>query len=358
MKTSLILSVALVAACSRDEKSEQQRPPPPPAAKPTVRGTAGDRDLRALLNDVASGKACEMFKGQFRALRAKDRPEVATGTLWIRDCHITPDGTFTLVGNGWQWIDQTKKKAKGKFEIEQYVRFGVTVTMPGAFDIAYDRGKHIVSLYFTPSETPQVKFDPMGDFDVDRKGVWSSIVGGLSSVFSDSPEEIAEHDAEKQGVQQFEETLGDGLEVTIDLCTGLSRFNLGRRPKGKMQFPDVGETKTVPVELHPGGIAVAGPVLAPKGLTIYAESQGPAHLTAMCAEYAENSSVAMMGQRMPSPVPELGAVDVNGKAKLRVKPAKCPVAIVAKSEVPATVAWSRPPSEIARSTGGPILKCQ
>jgi hypothetical protein len=302
-----------------------------------------------------------MFRGQFRGLRAAEHPELVTGVLWIRDCEITNHGTqsvFRLIGDGWQWIDQTKKQAKGKFQVRQYVRFGVHVTMPGAFDIGYDRDRHIVSLWFTPATTPQIDFTPREDFDVDRKGAWSEVVGALATAFSSSPEERAEVDAKKQGTQQFETTLADGLAMTIDLCTGLGRFNLGRRPKGTMQPPDVGETKRVPVELHPGGLVISGPQLAPRGMTVYAEAtQGAARLVATCE--AENAALAFVDGH-ESATRELASVDVRGKATLRVPPTKCPVAIIARSldDAPATLAWLRPPSEIARSTGGPIMKGQ
>ncbi len=77
--------------------------------------------------------------------------------------------TFRLAGNGWQWAAQSKQQAGGEFSIAQYVRFAADVTMPGAIDMAYDRNTHVVSLWFTPSTTPQVQFTPVGDFDVDRR---------------------------------------------------------------------------------------------------------------------------------------------------------------------------------------------
>ena len=71
-----------------------------------------------------------MIEGQFRGTRDKDRPDVVTGVLWIRECKITNDGTrveFRLAGNGWQWSDQKKKKAGGTFHVQQYVRFHVDI---------------------------------------------------------------------------------------------------------------------------------------------------------------------------------------------------------------------------------------
>jgi hypothetical protein len=308
-------------------------------------------------------------RGQFRGLRAPDRPGVVTGVLWIRDCRITAgagaDVTFQLDTRGWQWAAQTKRKAGGKFTLAQYVRFDAHVTMPGALDLAYDRRDHVVSMWFTPSRTPDIRFTPTGDLDVDARGAWSSVVGALGSVFASSPEEIAEHEAAQQGTSQFEHTLADGLAVTLDLCTGLSRFNLGRRPKGQMQPPDVGETKRVPIELEPDGLAIAGPQRAGRGMTIHAEAtRGAVRIELVCASDAEAVAQAFLGNQPPAVAATratkvLGTVDVRGKAALRIKPARCPVMAVATplDGAPTTFSWLRLPSEIARSTGGPIIEC-
>lgn len=304
-----------------------------------------------------------MIRGQFRALRAPDRPGVATGVLWIRDCEIAHDGakvTFHLVGNGWQWARQTKHKAGGTFDIAQYVRFSVDTKIRGALDIAYDRNRHVVSLWFSPDAVADVGFEPIGDIDVDRKGMWSSIVGGLGSVFADSPEQIAEHEATAQGTGEFQKQLADGLAVTIDLCTGLSRFNLGREPKGHMQPADVGETKRVPVELERGGMMIAGPQLAPNGMTVHAETtRGAVRMSLVCADYAHNLATGFVAGTTPGPVPTLATADVRGSAKLHVGPQKCPVMVVTTTldNAPASYRWLRPASEIARSTGGPIVHC-
>src|SRR5262249_10349898 len=150
-------------------------------------------------------------------------------------------------------------------------------------------------------------------------GVWSSIVGALASVVSSSPEARAAKEAKQQGTQQFAQTLADGLAVTVNLCTGLVRFNLGRRDKGQMQPADVGETKRVPVELHPGGIAIAGPQLAAHGMAIDAETtDGAVHIALACADQAEAVAAAFVAGRAPPPHAVLGEVDVRGRSKLRI----------------------------------------
>jgi hypothetical protein len=232
--------------------------------------------------------------------------------------------------------------------------------MPGTLDIAYDRASHVVSMWFTPKTTPRIDFTPIGDFWVDRKGVWSSVVGAIGSVFARSPEDLAEKDAKKQGTHQFVATLADGLAVTVDLCTGLTRFNLGRRAKGEMQPPDVGETKTVPVELQPGGLAMAGPQLAKHGMTVHAEAiEGGAHLVLACAEDAEPVAQAFLEEHVVPAKFVLGQIDVRGRTALHIDPVPCPVVAIATplDGKPAVLSWMRMPSEIARETGGPVLDC-
>ena len=357
-----IIGALNLAACNKGEPAPP--PPEPPVAKQPVRGAAGDGDLRVMLSDLASSKACSLIRGQFRALRAPDRPGVATGVLWIRGCEISNDGTrvtFHLTGNGWQWADQTKKKAGGTFVVRQYVKFSVDTKIQGSLDIAYDRKAHIVSLWFTPTALPDVGFKTVGDVDVDRKGTWSSIVGALGSAIADSPESVAEDQAATMGKGELKKQLADGLAVTINLCTGLARFNLGRQPKSEMQPADVGETKRVPVEVQPGGVMVAGPQLAGNGMTVHAEtSQGAVRMTLVCAEHAEAVAAELLADRVPSVVPVLGSVDVRGKAKLHIKSTRCPVVVVTSplDNAPATYSWLRLPSEIAGSTGGPLMHCK
>ena len=363
----LCLGVMLiVGGCTRDR--DEDNPPPPnvgPAVLPEtpIRGASAERDLRVMLAEIASSKACTMMKGQYRNLRAPDRRGIATGVLWIRDCEITNDGTkvsFRLRGNGWQWAEQTKKKAGGSFKLAQYVKFGVDATIPGTIDLAYDTGHHVVSLWFTPSATPEVQFSPIGDFDIDRQGAWSSVIGALAGVFADSPEEMAKKEAKTMGTKMMQHDLLPGMTFTLDLCTGLGRFNLGRPPKGQMAPADVGETKRVPVELHPGGIAFAGPQLAGDGLTMHAEVTGGAvrvHLA--CQKDADAIAEGWLAGKIPA-VKLLAHEDVrDGKVALKIKPTRCPVVAIATplDNTPSQLGLLRLPSEIARSTGGPLIRC-
>jgi hypothetical protein len=304
-----------------------------------------------------------MIRGLFNGLRAPDHPEAVTGVLWIRDCDAANVGTnvtFHVKGNGWLWVDQTKKKGGGTFVVRQYIRFGIDATIRGAFDVAYARNDHVMSISFTPNRDPQVEFTTIGDVDVDPQNVWSSVVGTLGTVFTTSPEDAAQGAAKAQGTKELAAKLADGIVVTVNMCTGLLRVHLGRVPKGEMGAADVGETRRIPVAIQPGGVMLVGPQLAEDGMTLQADGlQGAARLTVVCAKHAATIASAFLAGKTAPPVPVLGTVDIRTKARLSVKPTSCPVVVVVTplDNAPARFAWERPASEIAHSTGGALIHC-
>jgi hypothetical protein len=302
-----------------------------------------------------------MIEGQFLPLRAPDRPEVRTGTLWIRGCQITHEGTrvtFSLSGNGWQWADQTKHEAGGTFVVREYVKFEVHATVVGALDVAYTPGDHVMNVWYSPSEPPKIDFTPIGGVEVDREGLWSSVIGGVSSLIGQSPESQGEHTAKQQGTQQFETTLGSGLTVATNLCTGYQRFTMGRAPKGQLGPPEPGDAPPPPVELDKDGLAVFGPQPAPDGMTIDIDSDGPVRVGMACARDAEAAADRYAHDQPWRPMPTLAQADVNGHAHLHAKPARCKVAVVARPLAKrVTLRWRRPALERGRALGGPIVRC-
>ncbi len=338
---------------------------PVPVARPAERGAVGDSDLRVMLAGMASMKACELIRGQFRPLHAADRPDIVTGMMWIRDCKVTnvdTKVTFVLSGNGWQWADQRLQKAGGTFAIRQYIKFAMTATIPGAVDLAYDRHDHLLSLWFTPSQLPDVSFSPLGGIDIDTRGAWSSVVGALGTAFARSPESIAKDEAKGQGAHGLEKQLADGLSITIDLCTGLSRFGLGREPKGKMNTPDAGETRRVPIELQPDALMVFGPQpVGEAGFTAKVDAPTGVHVELACRDEAEALAAAYVEGRPLPTIKTLAAKDILHDGVLRVGKAGCQVSLIARlplaSAGAATFGWERPPAEVARSTGGPLIEC-
>ena len=132
-----LVLVALVACSSKTPPPDA--PPPPPEAP--LRDAIGDADVRILVADLLAGRACDQAVHHFGGMRDKVRKQVITGDVWIRDCKMTNDGTKVtaeISGNGWQWIEQSQRKAGGTFDVKQYVKFGVTAKLSGVIDVAYD----------------------------------------------------------------------------------------------------------------------------------------------------------------------------------------------------------------------------
>jgi len=314
-----------------------------------------------MMAEIASAKGCDLMRGSYRPLFDAERPALATGVLWIRDCKLTNNETrvrYELGGTGWQWADQQQKQAGATFSVRQYIKFNVRVVLDGTLDIAYDRGEHVVSLWFTPTKTPQVDFTPIGDVDVDKKGMWSKVLGAVASAFMSSPEEQATDSAKQQGTHQFSYELADGMTVAVDLCTGYTRFSLGRPVKGSLGRPNPGESRRVPIELRPGGIMAFGLYLAPDGMTINVEAQGAVRMTMLCEDDAAQFVDAFMNDRPPPTVATLAHADIRGSGTLKIKPTKCKVAVLAQPvDVPVTFDFQRPHRESGRSTGGPAIRC-
>lgn len=359
MRIACVVLTTSLIGCGGDK---EQKPVAPPVPDKPIRGAAGDQDLRVMLAEIASAKACEMIRGSLRGLKSEQDKNLTTGVLWTRDCKITSDGTkvtFHLGGQGWQWNETTEQKAGGTFEVREYIKFDVDAKIAGTLDIGYDRDAHVVSMWFSPTKTPEITFKPIGDVDVDSKGLWSSVVGGVSSVFLESPDEQGEDKAKQQGTQEFTNQLSQGMTVAIDLCTGYRRFTTVRAPKGKLGPPDPGESRKKPVEIHPGGLLAFGPYEAPDGMSIDVHSDGPIRVGLACEKAVYDTVEQFIAEESQELISTLEQADITGKGHLEIKPQKCKVAVVVRSLARGKVTfdWQRPAREIARSTGGPAIHC-
>ncbi len=362
------LLLGSLAGCSKDRSASptERAVAEIPVPHIPTRIAAEDHDLRVMLAEVAAAKACDGIRGQFRALRASDRPGVVTGGLVLEECRISQRGTrvtFHLKGRGWQWALKQEEKAGAKFKVRQYVRFAIDTSIPGALDLAYDTDEHILSVWFTPSKLPDVTFTTIGDIAVDEQGAWSEVVGAVATTFAQSPEEKASDQAEVEGARDFKKQFADGMSLTVDLCTGLQRFGMGRPYAGKMMPPDSGETPKIPGELQPGGLLIFGPYQAPKGMTVKADvSAGGARVELVCTdEAAKLADSFFAGNGNTLAIKSLARKDLRGKATLKVKKASCPVAVVVRplgtGTDPVVFDWVRPAKEFARAAGGPIIRC-
>jgi hypothetical protein len=174
---------------------------------------------------------------------------------------------------------------------------------------------------------------------------------------------LAEGEAKAQGSQQLVKELADGISVTINLCTGLSRFGLGRQPTGAMNNADAGESKRVPIELQSNALLVFGPQLVgDAGFTANVDAgTNQMYVALACRDQAEALAAAYVdGHPLPQ-IKTLTAKNVTGKASLHVAKASCQVSLIAErvnANGPAiTFDWQRPLAEVARSTGGPLIAC-
>lgn len=361
MRPGLVTTfIFALAAC----KAEALAPPTPVQAMPRAGAAAGDTDVRVMVTEVAAAKACAALRGMFHGLRAPSDRDVVIGVLWLRECETTSTGvhvTFRVAGSGWLWVDETRNQQGGTLAARQYVRFGVYTTVRGAFDVAYARDSHVATLGFTPDQAPDVSFEMIGDLEVDREAAWSAVIGAIGTAFGGSPETRASSDAKSRGAREMSAQLASGFAVTLDLCTGLTRGRLGRPSKAEMAADDVGETWRAPVQIQPGGVMILGPKHAGNGVTLDVEPlRGAVRLSLMCAAQAELIAADFLAGRPSRSFEVLGTFDVRTAMQLTFKPASCPVVVVATplDGAPARFAWKRPASEIARSTGGPLIACR
>ncbi|MEO8844079.1 MAG: hypothetical protein ABI591_16270 [Kofleriaceae bacterium] len=354
------LIVTALVACSSKSKVPPDATPPLPEAP--LRDATGDADMRVLVADLLAGRACDQAIHHFGGIRDKVRKHVITGEVWIRGCKITNDGTKVtaeISGNGWQWVEKSQKKAGGTFDVNQYVKFGVTAKLTGVIDVGYDPAKHIASLWFTPSGEPAVEFKPIGDIEVERDSTWADAVGGLGSLIGRSPEDAADDAASGQGKQAVKKAAAKGFELAIDLCHNITRISKQRLPKGEMPKPSMGETDKVSIEVQRYGVMIEGPYDAHAGMTIETEvAGGAAKVNLACLADGETTAQAFLDEKANTAKP-LESQVVSGHATLKVPKERCPVVVVIRSVQPnpVTVSFVRPAHEATESKGGPLARC-
>lgn len=330
--------------------------------EPIVKGAAGDNDLRLMVAQIASAKACGMVEHQFRTLRAKSPGEPVIGTVWLRECKITHDGTKLTVevsGRGWEWVDRESKKAGASFRLKQYVKFELRARFRGEVDVAYDPRSHVVTLWLSPTDKPEVDLKTLGDLDIDREGVWSDVVGFVGRQVGQDPDHIGEVQVHKEGTQSSITELARGLTITMNLCNGLSHMMLGRLPRGIYGPAGPGETRKAPIEIQPAGVMVFPPQGAPDGLTLKVDSKGPVRIGLACRDQGEAAAAAFLDGTPV--VPRLITEKVvTGQATLTIGPQRCPVTVIAQSVVPMPVTFDfeRPLREAANATMGPLIRCE
>ncbi len=358
-----VLLLAMMIACSSKQEAKQDAAPPPPKPEEPLRDAVGDRDVRALVSDLLSGNACKLAANHFSGLKDKVRKTVITGQIWVRDCKVTSHDdeiTIAVTGSGWQWAEKSQKKAGGTFAVRQYVKFDISAELTGKIDVAYARENHVASLWFTPVGEPKIAFKPRGEIEVDREGLWSSIIGGAGSVIDSSPEEAAQTAAKQEGTKAVAEAAMKGFEVAVDLCHNITRMAMKRLPKGRMPKPSVGEADRVQVEVQNYGVILYGPYDARDGMSVDIEvTGGAARVNLACIKDAEVLADQYLADQVSTAKP-LAAEIISGKGKLAVPKQRCQVAVVIRSvnPQPVQVAFVRPQAESIQEKGGPLAACR
>jgi hypothetical protein len=302
---------------------------PPPAPEP---------ESQRLLVELAANKACERLRGQLRAVSAADRP-VATGTVWIRDCHATVADqrvTFAISGGGWRWFEPPADGPVAAPPSDW--RFDLNVVATGRLAVAYEPGTRTASVTFTPDHNTSMEVTPAA-FEARNAGrtdpaasVHDAVAGALSIA-------IAAPDDAPQLAEPGTDALVDGLVARFPLCLGVEMFRLG---SGAALVE--ADAKPTAVELHPRGLAVFGPQ-PPGAQTVIVRDDGRVHAALVCARDAERAAQAYLDGRPPPTLRELASADVSGAVRLHVERPGCTLALVLRArDAKAQVHWWRPPA--------------
>ena len=362
IRRAIVALCAVMAACdeSKTPKEAEAANEPAVAKPPSHEAKApaeSDAQLRELLAGMASAQACKRIKDTYVSLPSPEAPDRVSGTLWIRECSIENDGTtlrFHFEGDGWQWVERESESAGADFAVRQYARFHVAATLVGTVDMAYRPNARIATVWFETTQKPAVKFEPIGEIAVDEDGTWSSIVGAVAGVVSDSPEERAKDTVKKEGTQSFVERLAKGMTVTVDACSGEVGTELGILRPGKKAPKGAGETLAVDIAIEPGGLMIVGPQEIDRTHAIEVEGfGGEVQMTVACMDEAAKLADAYFHARPMPTIDALAVANVRGRMKVKVKKAKCPVAVIAQTKAgDAGMSFARrPPSHT------PLIDC-
>ncbi len=297
-----------------------------------------------MLVDLAAARLCDRVNGKFLAITAKagtsfeGSRSATVGSLWVESCRAeeaSPERLrVSLKGRGWKWLDRTSEKVLADFSVHQYLRFGIDASVVGALSMTYAPQEHIATLWFKPSQSPDVHFDPLQDVEVDEEGLWSELVGTAAEIAATDPDRKANTKVQRKGSRKARQGFSEGFSYAYDLCSSRSYSQTGLLPPGKLPKPaieyqdDRDYLVNSDAVLHPGGLVLAGPFDPEQ--TVVAEvrvapGSAPVKARLVCREQAGLIADAYLKeQHIPSVIP-LAARDVPAgeHALLKAVDARC-----------------------------------
>jgi hypothetical protein len=307
----LAVSLAMLWGCAREDEMARRdvaasaRDVDASAAENRAARSEGDiggtfgPEVHMLVTDIAAHLICDRIDGAFIPLGSEQgRP--ASGHLWVRGCVARRQReaagregerlSVVLDTRAWRWVKREASQLGATFALDQYVTIDTRIELEGVLDVAYNRDRRIARIWLSPSRAPEVSARVIGDLDVDAKGLWSEIVGGLASIFGASPSHQAGAKAEEQARGEMEGQLQEGISIAMDLCTRAEHVGLGKPEEGALPPPPVPVSSATYVaaqlvELHPDGLAAVGPFRTVNGgvkVQVRARDGGAVHAELVC----------------------------------------------------------------------------
>jgi len=338
---SMLLPVCFAAAgcggsCPQPETPERE-------VRPIVRSAVEDSNIRALLRDVAAAQLCSSLEGGFSGLPDSDSEAdggvtPSGGRLWIRECEVESQGDQLVVsvgGPGWAWLSQ----GKSGFAVRDYLRLSALMTITGELDLAYNRDKRVVSVWFSPRGPVRSKVAPIGNVPVVAENVLAKILSAFSSVREYTQEE-ARDAVIQDGADLFNDALENGFTLTADLCRGqvdslVGALRNGEAPVRPYPSDELRWLANERVKLRRGGLDVAGPwqmKTAPLSLDIEVEEGPGIEVRVVCQRQAEEVVDAYLHRRdEPSLTAHSYATIGEGQSnQLTVDTRDCPLVMLVR----------------------------
>lgn len=177
---------------------------------------------------------CDGMLGKFVGLpatepavsRGASGPTPLAGRWWIRRCATRtrgPELTVRLAGPGWYWVDSEDDR----FRLHEQVPLGLDVTLTGRIHV--DQAHGILSVWFDPSQQPDVRVRASEEIEVEGQNPWGSMLASVP--LSPVPTRVARQISE-QASSAFGARLAGGVTVTYDLWRDQSDLALGKLEVG------------------------------------------------------------------------------------------------------------------------------